>query len=236
MAVRSHAIDYQSLREPELVALARAGDREAFRLIMTRCNQRLFRIARSVVFDDSEAEDVLQEAYTRAFANFDSFRGDSSLLTWLTAITLNEARGRLRRRRSMVGVDAIEAAQARGAEILVFPGSPQSTDPERDAARAQIRALLEHAVDDLPEPFRLVFTMRDIEECTIEETAAALELKPETVKTRLFRARKLLRKALDEKLSAAVGDAFPFLGARCSGVTETVLRRLAPHFGWAHVP
>jgi len=223
---RAAALNYEALSERDLVAVARSGDADAFRLIMQRCNQRLFRIARSVVRDDAEAEDVLQEAYTRAFANFESFRGDSSLLTWLTSIVLNESRGRLRRRRTLVQVDRIEAAQNRGAEIVMFPSG--KSDPEEDAARSQIRGMLERAVDDLPEPFRIVFIMRDVEECSIEETAASLDLRPQTVKTRLFRARKLLREALDQELSAALKDAFPFLGRRCLRVTEAVLAELTP--------
>jgi RNA polymerase sigma-70 factor, ECF subfamily len=235
MAPRIQAIDYEGLAETDLVALARGGDREAFRAIMTRCNQRLFRIARSVVRDHDEAEDVLQEAYTRAFSKLEQFRGDSSLFTWLTAITLNEARGRLRRRRTTVGMEQLEAAQQRGAEILMFPSMVQSSNPELEVAQSQIRVLLENAIDELPEPFRLVFIMREIEECSIEETATLLGLKPDTVKTRLFRARKHLRRLLDEKLSAAVTGVFPFLGSECARSTETVLRRLSPRFGWPQV-
>lgn len=226
------AADYQAMEEAELVARAQRGEREAFRAIMTRCNQRLFRIARSVVRDDSEAEDVLQEAYVRAFAAIDRFRGEAGILTWLTRITLNEARGRLRRRRTMVDIDEIEAAQSGRGQVVAFPAASMTADPEADAARAQMRRLLESAVDELPEAFRTVFIMRDVEECSIEETAANLGIKPETVKTRLHRARRQLRKTLDEKLSASLGAAFPFLGARCQSITERVLARMAPDYGW----
>lgn len=226
------AVDYQALGEAELVERARRGEREAFRAIMQRCNQRLFRTARSVVRDDNEAEDVLQEAYLRAFAAIGRFRGEAGILTWLTRITLNEARGRLRRRRSVVDIDEIEAAQAGRGQVLAFPAAGMATDPEADAARAQMRRLLESAVDELPEAFRTVFIMRDVEECSIEETAASLGLKPETVKTRLHRARRQLRRALDEKLSASLGSAFPFLGARCQSITDKVLARMASGMGW----
>ena len=217
------ALDYARLSEADVVALARAGDREAFRAIMQRCNQRLFRIARAVVRDDTEAEDVLQEAYARAFAAFEGFRGEAGVATWLTRIVLNEAHGRLRKRRPMVELDEVEAAQA-GAQVLSFPGA--SPDPEADAARGQIRRLLEQAVDDLPEPFRLVFMLREVEELSVEETAAHLGLNPETVKTRLHRARKRLREALDARLGEVLVGAYPFLGARCARITEAVLRRL----------
>jgi RNA polymerase sigma-70 factor (ECF subfamily) len=175
---------------------------------------------------------VLQEAYVRAFFAIGRFRGEAGILTWLTRITLNEARGRLRRRRTMVDMDEIEAAQAGRGQVLAFPAAGLSADPEADAARAQMRRLLEAAMDELPEAFRTVFIMRDVEECSIEETAANLGLRPETVKTRLHRARRQLRKALDEKLAASLGSAFPFLGARCRGVTERVLARMAPAMGW----
>ncbi len=210
--------------EDELLGRARGGDGEAFRAIMQACNQPLFRIARSVLRDDSEAEDVLQETYFRAFRNLDAFRGDSSLLTWLSRIALNEARGRLRKRRPMVELDAVEAAQQEGSRILMFPIA--SSDPERSASLAEARRLLEHAVDDLPEAFRLVFILREIEERSVEETAALLSVRPETVKTRLHRARRLLRRALDRRLVWAVGEAFPFLGSRCERLTRVVLARL----------
>jgi len=219
------ALDYAHLAEPEIVALARGGDRDAFRAIMQRCNQRLFRVARAVVRDDAEAEDVLQEAYARAFAAFEGFRGEAGVATWLTRIVLNEAHGRLRKRRPTVELEAVEAAQA-GAQVLSFPGRGGSDDPEADAARAQIRRVLEQAVDDLPEPFRLVFILRDVEELSVEETATHLGLKPETVKTRLHRARKRLREALDARLGEVLVGAYPFLGARCARITEAVLQRL----------
>jgi RNA polymerase sigma-70 factor (ECF subfamily) len=219
------ALDYTALTEGELAETAQGGDRGAFCEIMQRCNQRLFRIARSVVRDDNEAEDVLQEAYTRAFAAIGGFRGESSLFTWLTQITLNEARGRLRKRRTSVGLEAVEAAQERGARLIMFPHS-FSASPESEAARSETRRLMETAIDELPEPFRLVFILRAIEECTVDETAAQLDLLPETVKTRLFRARKLLQKALSEKLASSVTEAFPVLGERCQRVTDAVLARL----------
>ena len=226
----AHALDYLAMPEPELVAHARAGDREAFRTIMKRFNQRLFRIARAVIRDESEAEDVLQEAYVRAFAAIGNFRGEAGIATWLTRIVLNEAHGRLRRRRNTVDLDQLEAAQA-GAEgrgqVLSFPGMSKSENPEADAARAQIRRVLERAVDALPEPFRLVFILREVEELSVEETAGHLGIKVETVKTRLHRARRRLREALDAQLADVMVGAYPFLGVRCDRITEAVMQRLA---------
>jgi RNA polymerase sigma factor (sigma-70 family) len=221
-----HVLDYAGLAEAELVAKARAGDREAFRAIMTRCNQRLFRIARAVVRDEVEAEDVLQEAYTRAFGAIAGFRGEAGIATWLTRIVLNEAHGRLRGRRTTVDLDELDAGQA-GAQVLNFPNMPRSDDPEADAARGQIRRILEGAVDALPEPFRLVFILREVEELSAEETAVHLNLKVETVKTRLHRARRRLRAMLDARLADVMVGAYPFLGIRCERITQAVLERLS---------
>lgn len=226
MSAQRDISDYDQLPEAELVGLAKAGQGEAFRVLMQRCNQRLFRTARSIVRDEAEAEDVLQEAYARAYAALPGFRGEAGVLTWFTQITINEARGRLRKRRDTVELAQVEAAQARAGLIVAFPGGDPLMDPEREAARAEARRLLEHAVDQLPEPFRLVFILREIEECSVEETAASLGLRPQTVKTRLHRARRLLREKLHEQLELAVTEAFPFLGGRCERITAAVLERL----------
>lgn len=228
---RSLADDYETLDEAALVALARGGDREAFRSIMQRSNQRLFRVARGILRDDATAEDVVQEVYTRALAGFEGFRGDAALLTWLTRITLNEARGRLRRRPATVALDVLEDGGEAG-RVLAFPSGRAVDDPEADVARAQIRRLIEQAVDSLPEGFRLVFILREIHGCSVEETAAALDLRPPTVRTRLYRARGLLRDALDDTLSSTLRGAFPFLGTRCRRITDRALGRLAAHYGW----
>jgi RNA polymerase sigma-70 factor, ECF subfamily len=220
----AEALDYAALPETELVGFARAGDRAAFRAIMQRCNQRLFRVARAVMRDEAEAEDVLQEAYARAFAAIARFRGEAGIATWLTRIVLNEAHGRLRAKRTTVDLDEVEIAQAT-AQIVSFPGR-MAENPEADAARAQIQRMLEQAVDQLPEPFRLVFILREVEELSVEETADHLGLTRETVKTRLHRARRRLREALDTQLADVMVGAYPFLGSRCERVTERVLRRM----------
>lgn len=224
--VRIAPVDYAVMDDSALVALVRGGQREAFRHIMQRCNQRLFRIARSVVGEDSEAEDVLQESYMHAYDKLDMFRGDSTLLTWLTSIVLNEARGRLRKRHTMVGLEQVDAAPDDTHQILRFPSRFGSEDPAASAARAQVRHLLEDAIDTLPDAFRTVYMMREVEECTVEETAIALAIKPETVKTRLYRARRLLRSSLQGTLADTMSEAFPFMGVRCARVTEAVMARL----------
>jgi RNA polymerase sigma-70 factor (ECF subfamily) len=145
--------EHDALDEAELVRLAQRGERDAFRVIMQRGNQQLYRVARSIVRDDAEAEDVVQETYVRAFAAIGAFRGEASIMTWLTRITLNEARGRLRSRRTMVGLQHLDAAQNTGALVMPFPLSAGADNPEAGAAR-----------DDLPEAFRTVFIMRDVQE------------------------------------------------------------------------
>src|SRR3954447_8537033 len=216
----------QGFGDAHIVALAQAGSEAAFREIMRRNNRRLFRVARAVVRDAGEAEDVLQEAYLKAFAGLASFRGEASLSTWLTRITLNEALQRRRRQREMIELRELDRPTASGTNVLVFPMSPETANPEAAAARAQLRGLLEQAVDELPATFRLVFMMRDIEEMSIEETAAHLKLKPETVRTRLFRARRLLRRALHARIASGFSDVFPFDGARCTRITDAVIARL----------
>jgi RNA polymerase sigma-70 factor, ECF subfamily len=209
----------------DLVTFAKAGDEHAFRAIMERYNRRLYRLARTLLRDDTEAEDVVQETYLRAFSALSGFRGEASLATWLTRITLNEALGRKRKQRPTVGLDTVEAMQESSAEIIRFPN--MSSDPERSTAQHEIQKILEASIDALPEAFRLVFVMREVEEMSIEETAAFLGIRPETVKTRLHRARRLLRESLDERLASTLKDTFPFAGRRCERITQAVLVRLA---------
>jgi RNA polymerase sigma-70 factor (ECF subfamily) len=220
------AVDYAALPDEDLVAHARRGEREAFRHIMRRGNQRLFRVARGVLDDDAEAEDAVQEAYLHAFARLDGFRAEANLLTWMTRIVLNECYRRLRCRKPTTDIERIDMTPPNDHRVLAFPSRYGVEDPAAGTARAQVRALVESAIGALPEPFRVVFILRDVEECSIEETAAALGIRAETVKTRLHRARRLLRNALHDSLAATLTEAFPFLGRRCERMTERVLARL----------
>ncbi|MBW8824341.1 MAG: RNA polymerase sigma factor [Xanthomonadales bacterium] len=217
--------DYTSASLAELVAMARAGEREAYRHIMQRSNQRLFRTARAVLNDDAEAEDALQDGYVSAFAALGSFRGDAEVTTWLTRIVLNACYQRLRSRHPSVHLDQAEAAHD-DTHILQFPTRYGMEDPANSAARIEIRGLIESAVGMLPEAFRVVFVLRDIEGCSIEETAQALGIREETVKTRLHRARRQLRDALHDSVETSLHDAFPFLGPRCARLTAAMMQRL----------
>jgi RNA polymerase sigma-70 factor (ECF subfamily) len=210
----------------ELVALTVGGMTEAFGAVISRYNQRLYRVARSILRDNAEAEDAVQEAYLRAFTALKDFRGEAGLGTWLTRITINEALGRLRRRKRSEppGNTASGAAEA---DILVFPGAAHPMNPEQTMAVGEIRHLLERAIDGLPPAFRTVFVLREIEGLSVDETADQLGLPAATVKTRLHRARRLLRKSLDDTVAATLRDTFPFRGARCERIRALVLARIA---------
>jgi RNA polymerase sigma-70 factor (ECF subfamily) len=208
----------------ELVARARQRDEAAIRSIMKSNNRRLYRLARGILRNDSEAEDVVQETYVRAFTHLDSFNGDSSLSTWLSRIAINEALGRLRRQRPGVELSSLPPGTLE-AQIIQFPLSAP-LDPEKTMAQREIQHVVEHAIDELPEAFRLVFITRVVEGMNVEETAEILGLRPETVKTRLHRARTMLRDNVERKIGPVVMDAFPFAGRRCERLTEAVLKRL----------
>lgn len=218
--------DLTSIAEAELVARAREHDEGAVREIIRRYNRRLFRAARAIMQDDAEAEDVVQAAYIQAFTHLASFRGDAQFGTWLTRIALNEALGRKRRAHPTTGLDQVELEQRESAQIIQFPLLQVQPDPEAAMGILEIRRLLEHAVDGLPEAFRTVFVLRDVEGLSIAETAAQLQIRPETVNTRLFRARRQLRAAIEDELSLAFSALFPFDGERCVGMADRVVHDL----------
>lgn len=227
LAILRQQVDLDGYREEELVALARQGGENAIRALIKRNNQRLFRVARAVTRDDAEAEDVVQEAYVRAFTRLDSFKGDALFSTWLTKIALNEAITRIRKRRPVAELEELDiAAAADGGQVIMFPTSLTPPGADAELGRGQVRALLEQAIDELPAAFRIVFILRDVEEMTIDETAVQLALKPETVKTRLFRARKLMRAAIEKRLSSGFAELFPFNGWRCERMADRVVERL----------
>src|SRR2546423_4716297 len=211
--------------EAQLVQRARNRDEAAVRIIMQSNNRRLYRLARGILRNDSEAEDVVQETYVRAFTHLENFRGDSSLATWLARIAMNEALGRLRRQRLGVEWNSLPPGTLE-AQIIQFPHSGASADPEKSMAQRQIQNVVEHAIDELPDAFRVVFITRVIEGMNVEETAEILQLKPETVKTRLHRARTMLRDNVEKQIGPVVMEAFPFAGRRCERLTHAVLKRL----------
>lgn len=216
-----------SLSDAALVDLARRRDEQSIRTLIQRHNQRLFRAARAILRSDSEAEDVVQASYVKAFTHLDGFRGDAAFSTWLTRIALNEALGRVRAHRPSVGIEHIEMQQTQtGGEIIPFPMGSIS-DPETEMSRSEIRTLLEQAVDELPPLFRAVFVLRDVEGLNVEETAYHLDLKPETVRTRLHRARRLLRTSIERRARGSFSSLFPFDGARCASMADRVMQKLS---------
>jgi RNA polymerase sigma-70 factor (ECF subfamily) len=211
--------------DTELVRRALARDETAVRAIIKAHNRRLYRLARGILRNDGEAEDVVQETYVRAFTHLKDFRGDSSLSTWLSRIAMNEALGRLRRQRPGVELSSLPQGMLE-AQVIQFPLMSAADDPEKSMAQREIQHVVEGAIDELPEPFRIVFITRVLEGMNVEETAEILDLKPETVKTRLHRARTMLRDNVEKKIGPVVMEAFPFAGRRCDRLTEAVLKRL----------
>ena len=212
--------------DDRLLERARQKDRDAIRLIIKQHNQRLYRIARSIVRNDSDAEDVLQEAYARAFAGLDGFRGEARLGTWLARIVINEALGSLRRRRPTIDIGAVSMSPTLSAQVIPFPDANRVPDPETTMVQSEIRMLLERAIDKLPSAFREVLIARLVEGMSVAETAELFRIPPQTVKTRLFRARALLRAEMERHIGPVLGDIFPFAGERCERLTQRVLTRL----------
>lgn len=215
--------DLEKCEDQALVRLALGGVTAAFGVIVTRYNQRLYRAARAILRDGIEAEDAVQDAYLRAYAGLVSYRGDAALGTWLTRIVVNESLGRLKRKQPLEDIAVLDRDQKLGSDVIAFPGAAMSTSPEQNAAIGEVRRLVERAIDTLPEPFRIIFVLRDVEGLSLEETSEEAGIPQATVKTRLHRARKMMREELDDTLSLALKDAFPFGGLRCARMKDRVL-------------
>jgi RNA polymerase sigma-70 factor (ECF subfamily) len=202
-------------------------DAKAFEQIMRQHNRTLFRTARAILRDDAEAEDALQEAYVQAYHALGSFRGDAKLSTWLARIVANEALMRLRKQKRRAEIVPIEPS-ASAQQLEQVSDTNMDNAPDISAERKEMRGLLEAQIDALPDGYRVVFMLRAIEELSVEETAAVLEIPQATVRTRFFRARSILREALAQKIDVACEDAFSFAGARCDRIVANVLARINP--------
>lgn len=216
-------LDYAGMADVELAHCCAAGDVEAVRHLVTSNNQRLFRAAWSILKNRQEAEDVLQSAYAKALAAIGRFEGRSSLTTWLTRIAINEALARRRvqeRRRKYLEAEGVQVLETYREQLA--KGS-QAPSPEAEAAREQLRGILEHAIAELPENFRTVFVLHEIEGVSVEDAAQALEIPTGTVKTRLMRARRKLQQALAPEVRTALTGTFPFAGLDCARLTARVL-------------
>ena len=194
-----------------------------FELLMRRYNERVYRAARSIVRDDGEAEDVMQQAYLNAFTHLRQFNSSARFSTWLTRIAINESLARLRRQRRY------EAFDDELSNVEPFMSRNASDDPERQASVRELRTVLEQAIDRLPNGMREVFVLRDVEGLNTSEVAQCLGVSVDVVKTRLSRGRAALKRVLVERTGAPAPDAFRFYRPRCDRVVAHVLMRVADH-------
>ena len=218
------ARDYQKLSELDLATLARARDAQAIRTITTRNNQRLYRAAWSVLRNRSDAEEAVQDAYVKAFTG-PAFEGRASLSTWLTRIVLNEALSRKRaneaRKRSLASADITQIDDYREKLMGV-----SSRSPEFQMLRAELARAIEAAIERLPDDFRTVLVLRDLEDMSVEETAQTLDILEATVKTRHLRARRRLRQEIDPDFRAALAETLRFDGENCERMTARAIAAL----------
>jgi RNA polymerase sigma-70 factor (ECF subfamily) len=208
-----------------LVQRVRAREPGAFELLMRRYNRRLFRVARSMLRNDADAEDALQDAYLCAYQSLDGFRGDASLATWLSRVVSNQCLTRMRRQARRDNIIPMVSAPPDEQEDAAMPSDPAEA-PDQALVRAELRAVLERKLDELPQAFRTVFVLRCVEELSVEETAQCLGIPEATVRTRHFRARSMLRESLARDVDVAERDVFSFDGARCDRIVARVLAKL----------
>jgi RNA polymerase sigma-70 factor (ECF subfamily) len=221
--VRSVALDYAAIGDVELARACASGDADAVRQLVSTNNQRLFRTAWSILRNRQEAEDVLQSCYANALAAIGSFEGRSSLTTWLTRIAINEALARKRvqeRRRRNLEAEGVQVLETYREQLAKGSEAPS---PEAETARGQLRSILERAIAELPENFRTVFVLHEIEGLSVEEAAQVLDIPTGTAKTRLMRARRKLQQGLAPEVRNALTGTFPFAGADCARLTEQVV-------------
>lgn len=208
--------------DEEVVTRVLTGETELYEILMRRYNQRLYRVVISILRNADETQDVMQEAYVRAYQHLSQFEGRAAFSTWLTRIAVHEALARHKKR----GRNQQFSSDLNEGEISVSPGSP-ALDPEQTVSKAELNRMLEEAVLGLPEQYRTVLMLRDVEEMSTAETAAALGLSEENVKVRLHRGRAMVRRDLFARVGAGAKEAFPFLGARCDRMVERVFERLS---------
>lgn len=208
--------------DEEVVQRVRAGETALYEILVRRYNQRLYRVARAIMRNDGEAEDVMQDAYVRAYVHLGQFEGRSGFGAWLTKIAVNEALARLRKQQRLQPLE--EDGGEGETTVAAVENSP---NPEQQASNAELGRLLEEALLSLSEEYRTVLMLRDIEEMSTAETADALSLTEENVKVRLHRGRAMMRKTLQERVGTASKEAFPFMGMRCDRMTALVMQRIA---------
>jgi RNA polymerase sigma-70 factor (ECF subfamily) len=219
---------FADMSDAEIARRIVSGDRVVLAAMMRRYNQTLFRTARSILKDDAEAEDSVQEAYLLAYHAMAGFRAEARLSTWLVRIVVNEAIGRRRKQKRRADVVWLSGDREADRETQDIENMSEAShgQPERDTLRSQTRRLIEARIDQLPDAFRTVFVLRAVEEMTVEETATALGVPSATVRSRYFRARTLLREALALEVDSCIDSAFGFAGERCDRIVAAVLARL----------
>lgn len=209
-----------ALADEDIVRRVTEGETALFEILMRRHNQRLFRLTRAFLRDSSEAEEVMQETWVRAYAHLDQFAERARFSTWLTTIATHDCYSRLRKRGRWTQLGCSTEEE----QMPILP--EKSAGPEERAANLEVRALLERAIDELPDIYRTVFMLRDVEEMSVSETAECLGLSDANVKIRSVRARALVRKWLYREAGATATHAFTFMGQQCDRVVEAVLRRI----------
>jgi RNA polymerase sigma-70 factor, ECF subfamily len=207
--------------DEQVVERVLAGETALYEVIMRRYNQRLYRVVRAILREDSETEDVMQDAYVRAYQHLNQFAGRASFSTWLTRIAVHEALARVRWRSRNQQMDEPDFDGESPLDHI-----DASPDPEQSTSEAELRQLLEEAVLALPEQYRVVVMLRDVEELSTSETAAALEMTEENVKVRLHRGRAMMRRDLFARVGETARETFSFMGVRCDRVVQHVLQRL----------
>lgn len=222
--VEERTLEPAALTDEAVVQRVRAGETAAYEILMRRYNQRLFRAARSILQDDDEAQDAVQEAYVRAYYQLDRYTPAPSFGAWLTRIAVNEALMSKRRQRK-------NSSRFAHASDGPAPALDRRHEPAELLARGQLSGVIEGAIDRLPQEFRTVFVLRAVQELSVQETAASLGVPENTVKTRFHRARKLMQEMLETDLTAAERQAFQFAGARCDRMVEIVLARIMRNGG-----
>jgi RNA polymerase sigma-70 factor (ECF subfamily) len=223
---RDTAVPLSSLADADLAGRVAERDHQAFETLMRRHNGRLFRVARAILKDEADAEDALQDAYLDAYRHIGDFRAEAQLGTWLTRIVVNQALMRLRRHKRDGTVVPFRHESAGDTQPEDKVRDDKTESPSAATLRGEIRRILERRIDELPVAFRTVFVMREVEDMSVEETARCLSIPSSTVRTRLFRARALLRESLARDVDMATGDVFAFAGARCDRIVAAVLAKL----------
>ena len=215
--------------DSDVVRRVLEGDTASFELIMRRYNRRLYRIARGVLRNETDAEDVVQDAYIKAYENLGQFQGKGPLSAWLAKITVNKALGRLRGKDIFRGGISLDDPEEREEANYMADLISSMPSPEQSAARAELRRLMESAIDALPDAYRMAFILCGVEELSVAETADCLDVEPATVKTRYHRARKILQQHLSSLVDSTAAEVFPFDGERCDRIVSGVFRRLEKH-------